>query len=700
MLFRAFYRDTEEGARLRAFLQSELAPFPGRLNAVWRFALSSALVIVISMTLQVPSLALSLIMVFLTAQENTVLTKLSGILIVIGTSIAVGLTILLIKLTIDYAMLRILAACIVAFIGMYFMRVSRLGSIGYLVAQFVLYLQSLVDLPVSPEMLVRALLWVWVAVTYPVAITIAVNFLFLPARPARLLTDEMRRQLDEVRKQLEAVRAQASAPTLSTAAVAHGVLVLHRHLAFATRGDEAYERDRARHLGRIAAIDRLHTAAAHLSQLPTTAISPEQRDRVSALLARLDDLCAAITNDNRFALSGKWISTRASSKPLDSALREMEHALHAIAQAESTPVLVPAAPKEGLISADAFSNPMYGRFALKTVLAALLCYVFYTAVQWPGIHTSMLTCFIIALPSLGASSHKGLMRVVGCVIGSIVALLATIFVFPYIDSITGLLLLTMPIVAISAWIAAGSPRTNYIGIQIIFAYALARLGQFGPTIDLTEIRDRMIGILIGAAVFMVVSTLLWPEREGDALKTMLARLLRSVANLARAGKGMGDIDERSDAINKARLQGWSMLTQNREMQARVALEPGWQYAHDSVTPEITTSLAQIQETLFAVNWLQIVVQHAGSSVPHPMIEALEAFRERAVERVEWLASRFDGTALIDPDCSLSDSLAELDRCRSDAGPEVPRGLDDIVSAAYALNERISQLDSRLSMPAA
>lgn len=45
---------------------------------------------------------------------------------------------------------------------------------------------------------------------------------------------------------------------------------------------------------------------------------------------------------------------------------------------------------------------------------------------------------------------------------------------------------------------------------------------------------------------------------------MLGRLLREIANLAK----------RNAAIDGVRLQGWSLLAQSRDLQARVAPEPG------------------------------------------------------------------------------------------------------------------------------
>ena len=285
-------------------------------------------------------------------------------------------------------------------------------------------------------------------------------------------------------------------------------------------------------------------------------------------------------------------------------------------------------------------------------------------------------------------------------LGSGVTLLATVFVIPSLDSITGLLMLTLPTIAIGAWVAAGSPRINYVGLQFVFAYALALLGRFGPTTDLTEVRDRLIGILIGVAVSMFVYSTIWPEREGSELRNMLARLLRSVAGLARAGRDAASDAEKLREIGRARLNGWSLLAGNREMQARIALEPGWQYAHDSVTIEMQTWFAQAQEALFAVNWLQTLLHHAGPKIPDLVMDALEAFRENAARRLERLADDFEERPAIESD-TLAATAASLESVCAQArnGDAVAHRIDELVGAARAVHERIAQLSSHSPQPA-
>ena len=66
-------------ARFAAFLRRELATFPGRSNVMMRCVLGSAIVIVASMTLQVPELALSLMVVFYVTQSNIVLSRVVAV---------------------------------------------------------------------------------------------------------------------------------------------------------------------------------------------------------------------------------------------------------------------------------------------------------------------------------------------------------------------------------------------------------------------------------------------------------------------------------------------------------------------------------------------------------------------------------------------------------------------------------------------
>jgi len=682
--------------RLGALVRNELAPFPGRMNAVWRYLLVSALVIVISMTLQVPALGLSLMIVFFTARDNAPLTLTTCVFSVIGTTFAIGVALVLLKSTMGYPMLCLLGAAAILFCGIYFMRISKFGQLGYLAAIVVCYSLTMLDVVNDPEFMTRFLLWIWVATVYPILITALVNLILLPAHPEQQLKEELLRQLDDVERQLEARHTGSMPPPLGLDSIEQGALALYRHLSMATLADPAYRRDRGFHLMVITTVDRLRTAAVRLSRLPGT--DAERPEWLSGLRAACGDLRQTLAGDRPFRVDPALVADRMAEGPVDAVLQEMGHALNALAEAESLPHAAGAAAREGLIASDWLSNPVYGQFALKTVLAGMICYLFQAAVQWPGIHTAPMTCFIVALPSLGASSRRGTLRVIGCALGSMVTLLITVCLIPHLDTITGLLLLTMPVIAAGAWIAAGSERFSYIGLQFVFAFSLALFGKFAPSTNLPEIRDRMVGIVIGVTVSMLIYSLLWPEREGSELWAMLARLVRSIAGLARAGGGGGTEADRMRDLAAARKEGWSRLAANRDMESRVALEPGWQYAHDAVTVDLQTWFAQAQETLFSVHWLQALLHDAGPELGAPFLNTCEQFREDSARRLDQLAERLDTRSLDRAPVSLSASLAAFDR---QSLPELdsaasPGRIQEIVSAVHAINERIAQLNAHFA----
>jgi multidrug resistance protein MdtO len=232
---------------------------------------------------------------------------------------------------------------------------------------------------------------------------------------------------------------------------------------------------------------------------------------------------------------------------------------------------VPKAPKDALFAPDSLTNPAYLRFALKVALAASICYVFYHGAQWDGIHTSLLTCVIVAYPSTGASFQKMMLRCGGALIGALLALLTTIVIIPRLDGIFGFLLMLAPIFFAGAWVATGSERSSYIGTQFVFTFAMATLESgFGPSADLGEIRDRAIGILIGIVVSAVVYTFIWPESEANTLRQKLADALREAGKLIRHSECAGGSEQLG--YLQQRVACWNALKTCEDMAERVTLE--------------------------------------------------------------------------------------------------------------------------------
>ena len=546
-------------------IRKELAPLPGRYVTLWRYLIACAIVIVASLALQVPFLALSLVSIFSTTQQNTYLTRLSGLVCTIGLTLAVACTLLLLRLTFDVALLRILAAMFILLCAMYFLRKSKLGVIGFLVGIVVVYIQSEVDVIPNPEALTRAVLWVWIAIAYPIAVNLLVGQL-LPASADAHLATELRAQLDCVADSLQGAAPHAP----ENAAIEDAFLRMRRHLGFALAEHPAHAKRNLQCKARVRVVERLLVASRALPSADASSRDAASQLHVSSLLAAISNLQARLptSDDGAFAMPVPAVDLSNAPAPLAAMHRafaqlEQDEAARPVTTAPAaaaTPSPVPGS-HPGL-------DPAALRFALKVVLATQLGYLFYTAVNWPGIHTCMLTCIILALPSLGAVTHKGTMRLIGAALGSLAALCATVFIIPHLDSITGLLLLSLMVIACGAWIAAGSPRSDYVGFQMVFCFALALFGTFGPSTDLTEIRDRAIGIVLGVLISLLVYAGIWPEHEADKAPQAEAELSKALERLAEtAPAGMA-------AFEQARADAWSLLERLRQLQGRLAFEPG------------------------------------------------------------------------------------------------------------------------------
>ena len=173
--------------------------------------------------------------------------------------------------------------------------------------------------------------------------------------------------------------------------------------------------------------------------------------------------------------------------------------------------------------------------SLKTTGAAMFCYVVYMLLDWPGIHTCLITCYIVSLGTLADSVEKLVLRIAGCVIGAALGVSAMVFVLPSFTSIAALLAIVFAGTLVAAWIAAGSPRIAYAGFQMAFAFLLCVVQGAGPAFDLTIARDRIIGILFGNAVVYVLSAHCWPVSVAGRVEANLSAALKHLGLMLRAG---------------------------------------------------------------------------------------------------------------------------------------------------------------------
>jgi multidrug resistance protein MdtO len=533
-------------------LRTELAPLPGRFDASVRMLVACLLIVAISMTLQLPNAALSAYMVFFVSREDMATTVRTSIALICAISVAIVLTLLADLVTIDHPALRVGLMTVLFCAGMYLSRVFVAGPIGFGLGFILLVTQSTVDLYPAGEPLVRDTLWNWLAVCFSIVVVMLVNVAVLPARPLALLRQEALRQLTFVVTSLD-LRLMASTRLTPPRQPLPGAMRMLSLLKLAGAANPRMLVNIAAYASVVRALNHLTEATILLDSLPVAA-TPRSRVR----LLNLRQACVGL----RMTIAEGGVPQEVkcehdSSDEFDGReaplLAEMASHLNRIAwiwpkSGSTQPQATPAAGRKLLLS-DALSNPVYLQFALKAGFASMLCYIVYTALDWPGIHTCVITCAVIALTSNGATIHKGTLRLIGALCGGTLALLATVFVVPYLDTLGGLLLLIAPVAAISAWISAGTERAAYFGWQLAFAFLLCVLHGLQANTDVTLVRDRLVGIILGIVVMAAVFGHVWPERAGRHVRVRLADAVRgAVTLLTMVAMGRESFAERRSVV--------------------------------------------------------------------------------------------------------------------------------------------------------
>jgi multidrug resistance protein MdtO len=214
----------------------------------------------------------------------------------------------------------------------------------------------------------------------------------------------------------------------------------------------------------------------------------------------------------------------------------MKEALAHFAEAPLPDLPPPPAEKAkaGFFLPDAFTNPEHLHYALKTTAAAMFCYITFTLLDWPGIHTSLITCYIVSLGTTGETVEKLTLRILGCLLGAAAGIAALVFLMPNLTSIGALMAVVFLASLASGWVAAGSPRIAYAGFQIAFAFFLCVIQGSSPAFDMVTARDRVIGILFGNLVVYLLFANIWPVSIARRIDTGIAALFRRLGAMMTA----------------------------------------------------------------------------------------------------------------------------------------------------------------------
>ncbi|AOK19318.1 fusaric acid resistance protein [Burkholderia cepacia] len=525
-----------------------LAPFPGRASIAARVALICALTAFVTAAYGTPEAALSAYVVFFMIRADRVTSVVLAAALLLIVTIVIGLVLGIAIFSIDYSILRVACMAVLSVALLYLTSASKLRPVGAILAMIVGFGLDQLGLAPFGEAATRALLYIWLTIAIPVGVAIVVNLLIAPS-PRKLAHAQLAKRL---RLAAQRLRGDDAARDAFDASLHEGDKQLLTWLKLSTLEGSSSAADFAALRQAVASSTAILVAVALAdrepgARLPGTYATPiaatldEMADILDqggypvdvtltlppadalAPLARVvaTDLHAAIT---RFAEPG----ATAAAPPVDA------NASAACNAAE--PTAPPPAPRGGFFLPDARTNPDHIRYALKTTAAAIFCYLLYSQLDWSGIHTCVVTCYIVSLGSTAETVEKLTLRILGCIVGALLGTAALVFVVPSLSSVGHLMALVFAGGWLAAWVAFGSPRIAYAGFQIAFAFFLCVIQGAGPGFDLTIARDRTIGILLGNVVVYLVFTRIWPVSIGKQIDAGLAALTDQWRRLAQVAQ--------------------------------------------------------------------------------------------------------------------------------------------------------------------
>ncbi|HVO23349.1 MAG TPA: FUSC family protein [Candidatus Margulisiibacteriota bacterium] len=579
--------------------QRLVSPTPGRLENTVRVVVLVLATVVIGETFRLPEIAVSAyIVLFVSGAEaaSSVMTALIGGAAVI---LAVFATIVALMLSLSEPALRVPMIACMTFIGMFLARTTGQLGIPFFIAGFIIgygmtlgnevlgfalmpgsvantpqtTLPELAFIP-PEEALLHFLLWLALAVAIPVTLVVIANLL-TGRDPAVMVRAALVKRLQTAARFCEgqpgADRQLASLTGEGTAA-----LLKLRHLSGLLH--------KSAHPAPVVEIQRLLLLLMAVNRV-------SGRDRLQDSLVPVAQFCrdAAETLQNS---ATSWpetpeITLTGAAQPVG---HQITRALRDIREPPAPAHPVTKEPSR-LLAPDAFSNPDHVRFALKVTLAVMLCYFAQNMLDWPGIHTCMITCFFVALTTVGETVHKGTLRLTGCIVGGVLGIGTILLLMPVMTDLGELLLLVAAVTFLAGWVGYGGERISYAGWQVAMAFYLSTFQDFGPTLDMATARDRIVGLVLGDLVILVIFTAIWPVSA--------ARVAR--ANLAKAVEQLSALFQTDEAEAVHRAAFVQSMEQARAVMVNEAFEPRAVLTSDGRRPIDGGILSQVQFLIVPVS---------------------------------------------------------------------------------------------------
>ncbi|RZU43646.1 FUSC family protein [Edaphobacter modestus] len=669
----------------------DLQPTPGRLNSSLRMTLASILVLVLMLVLQMPYIAYGLYFMFLIGRESPSVSLRTAFVLVVTIVLVIVVEMAVVIVSDNDPMARVLSVAIVTFIGGMILVSTSLPSLGGAIGFIYCVVIGFWEHHAHEDTIVKNSLRLVAAFAIAAVCGVAVEYIFGARAPADRLEDQFRIRYQSLEEMFSLCAREGVSPKQRFDAAAR---VSRLAAAGQTGMMDLYNQIVDRNLDtgylpigtrvQITMLAELMDHSAAFGLQSDTRDDPEFIERCARIAEQCGRLIPAAIPQSEKRLEPGPQTTNTLLDRVEATIHSIlvmpvnlgaaKNKELAVLPSRNVPFLIPGAIRDKDNIA----------FALKISLCATVCYIVYNAIDWPGVSTSVTTVMVTGLSTTAAMKQRVTLRILGSLLGGLLLGLGTIaLLFPYMDSITSLIVLVGTIAFAASWISGGS-RFNYLGIQVAFAFYLVALLDFSASTELAPARDRFIGIIFALVVMWFVFDQIWPVRTVTAMRRVLASVLRSGASLFLLIDAAEQRDQLLRETESVRDRVGKNISALRTMSEAVEYEFGVDRDQHLRSSEL---ILQISITSAALIWNQVAVLHDQQGIDVSSEPGLVEMRRKLADHMNVMAEAIGRKTGFPPESSAG--LASPSLLNSEHNGEYTRNTiaryEDLQNLASALS---------------
>lgn len=581
------------------FLREELKPTAGRYSQLFRLIASVLLALWICMAFGLSDMGIGLYIPFFLLQ-GSVKKNATALVMVVGTCVLSVLYMLFVMDVLSGSPpVRFVAQTLITLVGVYFIQTARMSQPWLVLALFGANFVRSWDSSKTANAIMSSNLSFVLTIVVGASSTVLVQYLVTLKRPMQELQDSLAAPLEAVLATLSAHTDHRSPKggqkKLQKLALTGGT-ASKTLLAEIEKSNDRVKLVHARLSGSIETLVVLVDQTLYFSLLGAEHLSAKDEEALRTVEAQLRDLENVIRKGCPPA-EFSYAPDEQISEPV-AALVETAQTLAAVLRGNRVlPEATQEKEKGGFLKPGALQNKDNLISALKTTLAATLCYGIYTGVDWSQLSASVTTCIITTEESLGMERQKQVLRLIGDALAGICAIAAICFVLPHFTSIAGLTVVVAAMTFVGGYVYLGSYKLSYAGRQLSYCFFLATLTGTSTPNSIVEARNRVVAVMLGVCMMWFISDQVKPVRTSKKMREAVHGALDALAKICPLRDAACSAEDKLKELDKIRaafgksLQALQMNTELRTFETTMT-----QAGHKRRLPVIQ----QVTQLLFKV----------------------------------------------------------------------------------------------------